>query len=469
VRILPIHDRALRAIRVAVAALAILAAMCCAVPPSPAQDAAPAQPSSRPLVLEAVEVEGATRTTPATVALFLPLRPGDAVDQERLLAGIGALRASGLFATVDFHTRPGAERGRVVLVIEVTERPVEVRLGTGNTDLDGWYLIPAELSLDNRLGRGEQLDLQLRFGYRVAGLALRFAEPRAGDGRTFWGAEAAALGTQRLYFVDGIEYDHRVERARFSVHAGRRLSRFVSAALGLRLETVEADSSAQAHADDAARGVERGDDLPYERLPAGVAAGVGRRERSVVSADLVLDSRDPRLAAGSPAAGAWGRVRLESALQGDDAFGAAELDLRAYRAALGGALAVRLRGAVVGDDAPFYDRLYLGGLYTVRGFPGQSLSDPAGDTWLWSGSLEWRAPLVGDPSRPRLAGVLFVDAGDSGREADPRLRDLSVGAGWGLRLRVGWLGWLGLDLATPLSHSPVDDALRAHASLGWAF
>ncbi len=444
-----------------------------------APDAMPAAPATREaevpagaareLLLEAVEVTGNVRTPEATVRLYLPLRPGERVGQDRLVAAVEELRGSGLFDTVDFHTRPGGERGRVVLVLEVTERPIGVRLGTGNTDLDGWYLIPAELSLDNRLGRGERLDLQVRFGYRTAGVVLAFDEPRVGDGRTFWGAEAALLATQRLYFADGVEYDHRVERTRFAVRAGRRLSRLFSASLGLRLETVEADSTAEVHADDDARGVSRGDDLPFARLPAGVAAGVGRRERSALSADLRLDSRRARQVAGSPAGGAWGRLRLEGCLDGDDGFGAADLDLRLYRAALGGAFAARLRGSAVGAGAPFYDRLYLGGLYTVRGFPGQSLSDSAGDTWLWSGSLEWRAPLLGDPARPRLAGLLFLDAGDSGRDSDPRLRDLAVGAGWGLRLRVGWLGWLGLDLATPLSHSPADEAVRAHASIGWAF
>lgn len=462
-----------------------------AIVPLDAAAAPPAASSSAslapaPLLLESIEITGNDRTPDSTVQLFLPLRAGEAVDQARLVAAVEELRASGLFASVEFHARPGSERGRLVLALAVVERPVEVRLGTGNTDLDGWYLIPAELALDNRMGRGERLAAQLRLGYRTAGAVLAFAEPRAGDGRTFWGAELAALGTQRLYFADGVEYRHQVDRQRFGVHAGRRFSRRLSGAIGWRLETVEADSSAEVNADDDARGLERGEDLPFAQLPAGVAAGVGRRERSFVTADLVLDSRSPRQVAGSPVAGAWSRLRLEQCLQGDRGFGAADLDLRAYRAALGGVVAARWRGSVVGDAAPFYDRLYLGGLYTVRGFPGQSLSAPAGDTWLWAGSLEYRAPLVGDRARPRLAGVLFLDAGQSGGEtgdgdagdgdggeavkaAWSGRRDIAAAAGWGVRLRVGWLGWLGLDCGIPLTDSPVDDAFRAHASIGWTF
>jgi outer membrane protein assembly factor BamA len=263
-----------------------------------------------------------------------------------------------------------------------------------------------------------------------------------------------------------------VDRSRVGAHLGRRLGGPWSVALSMRLETVDADSTAEVRADDEARGVEAGDELAFGELPDGVKADVGRSERSVLGAEIVLDSRNPRQIAGTPAGGLWGRLRGESVLQylgRARSFGAVDFDLRGYRRLLGGALAGRLRAGLVGDNAPFYDRLYLGGLYTVRGFPGQSLSDAGGDTWLWSASLEYRAPLIGETANPRLAGVVFVDAGDSGRKTDPDLRDLAASAGYGVRLRVGWLGWLGLDFGMPLTRSPLDESFRAHASIGWSF
>jgi outer membrane protein assembly factor BamA len=421
------------------------------------------------LVLERIETVGATRTSDATVALYFPLRPGDPVDQQAILAAVAELRRSGLFESVDFYTRPGSVRGRVVVVLEVEEKGVDFRLGTGNTDLDGWYLIPAQVALDNQLGRGERLDLRLEFGYRRTGLELTFAEPRLGDGRSYWGFRTGIVGTDRIWFFRDTEYRQHVETGSTEVHLGRRFTRLWSTEVGVRWERVEADSTATVHVDDAAHGLERGDELPFDELPADVARGVGRRDRSVAHVDLVLDSRGSGWVAGSPASGLWGRLRGEAYLQGDESFGALNLDLRVYQAWLGGGLALRLRGSLVGDAAPFYDRLYLGGLYTVRGFPSQSLSAPGGDTWLWSASCEYRAPLIGDRAAPRLAGVLFIDAGDSGRGTRPVWRDIAVGAGWGLRLRVAWLGWLGLDFGVPLSDSPVDDSFHAHASIGWTF
>ena len=39
-----------------------------------------------------------------------------------------------------------------------------------------------------------------------------FRQPRAGDGRNFWGVEAAAQALNRLYFLDDVEHVHRVDR-----------------------------------------------------------------------------------------------------------------------------------------------------------------------------------------------------------------------------------------------------------------
>jgi outer membrane protein assembly factor BamA len=420
-------------------------------------------------VIEEIQLVGNGRTAAETVWLYFPLRPGDPVDQEQLLAAVDELRQSELFNQVSFYSRPGSRRGLIVIVLEVQEKSVEIRLGTGYSDLDGWYLIPAELALDNRLGRGEQIRLQSRIGYRHAGLVFAFDEPRVGDGRSYWGLEASVLATDRVYFTDGIEYRHKVERSAVEVHLGRRLARFWSGELGARIERVDVDSFSTVQTTDEVRDVERGDELPWSALPPRIASAAGERSRAALHLQLRLDSRSRRLVAGTPAGGLWGQVRLEGFLQGDDSFGAVSLDMRGYQAVPGGTLALRARLGGVGEKAPFYDRQYLGGLYTVRGFPSQSLSAPAGDTWFWSASCEYRAPLIGHSDRPRLAGLLFCDAGDSWSEAPPTWADAAVSAGFGVRLRVIWVGWIGLDLALPLTESAVDESFRAHASIGWTF
>ena len=80
-------------------------------------------------------------------------------------------------------------------------------------------------------------------------------------------------------------------------------------------------------------------------------------------------------------------------------------------------------------------------MYTVRGFPTNSLSAPGGDTWLWSSSLEYRSRILGDSKGTKLAGLFFLDAGASGEFDADAFAGVSAGAGYGLRCACG--GWTG--------------------------
>ena len=112
---------------------------------------------------------------------------------------------------------------------------------------------------------------------------------------------------------------------------------------------------------------------------------------------------------------------------------------------------LHLRGGWIGDEAPFYDRHYTGGLYSARGFEGQSLSPSGGDTKFWTASLEVRAPLIGDGRSPRLSGIAFLDVADGWTTDAPRLDDAHVSAGYGIRVRVPWVDIVGLDVGIPLT------------------
>ena len=175
----------------------------------------------RELVLESVELEGATRTTPDVVLLWMPIAPGDAVTPDDLLDAIAALRAADLFAELDFRTARGSERGKVRLILLVREHGPDFRLGTGYRDHDGWYLIPGQLRWDNLRGRGDRLRAQVGIGYRLIEVRAIFEEPRVGaGGRWAWGVEAVGAAIDRRYFVDGVSYHHGLSVAGLEVHLG---------------------------------------------------------------------------------------------------------------------------------------------------------------------------------------------------------------------------------------------------------
>jgi outer membrane protein assembly factor BamA len=434
--------------------------------PSRPEDTAPA----RTLHLAEVQLVGATRTPLSTVYRYLELQPGQPVEQGGLVAAVEALRSANLFSAVTFYTRPGAERGQLVLVLEVQEHRLDFRWGVGNTDLDGWYLAPAMVAYDNAFGHGGFADLQWRIGLRHSGLLLRYGQPRAGNGRDFWSTSLSVMDTERPYFSEGVEYRHNVGVSGLAGVWGRRLGGPHLLELGLKLESVDVAPQATAYNNSPDGMITSQQDIPAGGLPPTVSAAIGRDNRAIFHLDWQYDTRAKEQRAGTPVSGVWGRLKGQALAQGGRSHGGLQADLRVFHEVAGGVLAGRLRGAWVGEQAAFYDRLYLGGMHSVRGFSTHALSPPGGDTWLCSGSLEYRSRILGDARGTKLAGLFFIDAGASGAtDAVDTYHGVAASIGYGARLRVPWLAWIGLDVGFPLTNRPLDQRFAATASIGWSF
>jgi outer membrane protein insertion porin family len=426
---------------------------------------APTPPEPRLLTIERIDVRGLTRSSRDVALDRFPLRPGDGVTPERLARAVDALRATRIFRTVEVHTQPARERGSIVVVLEVEETRPSVRFGVGYSDLSGWYLIPAQLNLDNLTGHAERLDLSLRLGYRVSGLVLALRNRFSGSG--LWEARARAEGLDHIYYLNGIEVSHRVRRAGLDLRLGHPLSDMARVEGWAAFETVEADSMAEVYRARDVAGVDQGDDVAFDELPRDIRSAIERRERARLGTALVVDSRR---GSGLDTGGAWGALSGEWVRSGVERFGSFALDARAY-VPLGGGIqaATRARAGAVTDEAPFHDRFYLGGLYTLRGFPSHSLSPPEGSRRFGTISAELRSVWVGDPRSPVVCALGFVDVGAASGTPDGLPDGVAVGGGYGFRVRVPWIDYVGLDVGFPLTVSPVGEAFHVNLSLGWAF
>lgn len=422
------------------------------------------------LILSEVQVEGATRTQQSTILRHLQLRPGQAISQDELLAGVQQLRNHRLFAEVDFYTRPGRERGHLVLVLEVKEHSFDFRWGLGHTDLDGWYLSSLVLARDNSFGQGGLLDFQVRSSFRHSGLMLRYAQPYAGDGRTYWEVRLHAPDTDRPYFFEGVEYEHEVSRVELGFRFGRRLTRSNLLEAGLRVGRIHSAETSEACNASPDGSIAADQDIGLEDQPQAIAEATGRSRHLTWYLDWQHDSRGSGRRAGSPTSGFWGRIKATLAFQESHTHPGLLGDLRSFHAVPGGVLATRIHAAWVGRKAAFYNRLYLGGIYNVRGFSTHSLSAPGGDTWLTAASLEYRSRIFGKGERARLTGLIFLDAGFAGADdaVDP-YKKLAASVGYGIRYRIPRLGLLGVDVGFPLTERPLDRRFQVNGSMGWSF
>jgi outer membrane protein insertion porin family len=115
-----------------------------------------------------------------------------------------------------------------------------------------------------------------------------------------------------------------------------------------------------------------------------------------------------------------------------------------------------------GGDVPFYDRYYLGGLYSLRGFkyrnvaprePGfTGVDEPIGGDSEWFGSLEYSIPIIEKESGVDLRFALFYDVGNVGALPYTLSGNFDDNWGFGFRLNIPRLGPLRLDYGIPIHH-----------------
>ncbi len=117
-------------------------------------------------------------------------------------------------------------------------------------------------------------------------------------------------------------------------------------------------------------------------------------------------------------------------------------------------------------DVPFYDRYYLGGLYSLRGFryrdvaPRENLfgqptyfyNEPTGGDTLWFGSLEYSLPIIEKEGGVGLRFAVFYDIGAVGQQPYNFTGDYDDNWGLGLHLNIPRLGPLRLEYGVPIRH-----------------
>ncbi len=120
-------------------------------------------------------------------------------------------------------------------------------------------------------------------------------------------------------------------------------------------------------------------------------------------------------------------------------------------------------------DVPLFERLYAGGIGSVRGYERRHVGpliagDPIGGRSLVEGSAELRHPVT-----EKLGAAVFADAGQvSLRSFDFPFDDLRWGFGFGLRYKSP-VGPLRVDLGFPLEPPRGDSRRQIHLSVGQAF
>ncbi|RMF59759.1 MAG: hypothetical protein D6743_15890, partial [Calditrichaeota bacterium] len=152
-------------------------------------------------------------------------------------------------------------------------------------------------------------------------------------------------------------------------------------------------------------------------------------------------------------------------------FSKITLDTRFYKRVFDKeVVAFHFKGGYASQNTPFYERFYLGGANSLRGYPDRRLTPVGWGTKLILTNTEFRFPLsTKNFPYHKSSAVLFFDAGGIWKPGQTvRIDDFYAAAGFGFRIKLPIVGVTRFDFSFPLNKIDNND-FQLHISLGHTF
>jgi outer membrane protein insertion porin family len=402
-----------------------------------------------------VQIEGNDRTQDRVIRREFRQMESARYQTSKIQRSKERVNRLGYFDKVNLET-PAVEGSseEVDLDLSVTERPTgQFSVGVGFSDVEG-VLFTSSIQQKNLFGRGQRLNLQADIGGVNQTFNLSVTEP-------YFTVNGVSLGADLFYSkrdTDSLSlFRYTQDRVGGALRMGFPLSEYWRDSVRLGVERTDTESGTISLS-------------PREEEFLGV------QNHLLLRNTLTYDSRDSTI---FPREGWKNLLRTEVSLPGGDTryfnlgleskyyiplFDASTLSL--------GAELGRLEG-YNGEAVPFYERFYLGGARSVRGFDTYSLGpqdpdgDPIGGVTKVQANSVFLFPLPGSEGAARsLRGAVFADTGwvyGAGQSVDPGELRASVGVGF------RWLSPMGplrFDYAIPVVKEPEDQLQRFQFTIG---
>lgn len=429
--------------------------------------------------IERIEIRGNTKTKDKVIRRELAVVPGQIYDTVRVDKSAERLRNLGYFAKVDATPQATQVPNRKDLVISVEEqRTGTVTFGAGFSSIDNFIgfieVTQGNFDLFNWptfTGGGQKLRVRTQIGFERQDYILSFTEPWFLD-------QKLSLGFD-LFHRESSFLSDRFDESRTGgdVRLEKALNEFVRGSLQYSLQSISLNVFTNASQE--------------------LQSQDGTNLRSAVEASLVYDSRDSVFLTKR-----GNRTEFSAEIVGGP-FGG---DVSVYKLnakttfyfpvfeghvlqILGAAGVVEAFGDTKGtgpvvdedpgpgvtpvqvNDVPVFDRYFLGGANTLRGFsfrdvgPRDVNGEPIGGNTYVNATVEYTIPVV-----ERVRFAVFFDIGNVYRDAyDFNVSDLKSDAGVGVRLNLP-VGPLRLDYGYPIqTDSQTGRSGKIQFSVGYQF
>jgi outer membrane protein insertion porin family len=340
-----------------------------------------------------INISGNTKTRDKVVRRELKVGEGDLYNSTALKRGRQKLRTTGYFKEVDFTTSKGTSPEKINLDIKVEEAPTgSISFGAGYSTLEG-VVGTASVGERNLFGLGYKTNLSAALGGETQRLRFGFTDP--------WLLGTPTIAGFNVYY-DELEYwtEYDSTTAGGDLTFGRYLTDYIAASIMGKAERVKVFNVSPFAS-------------PY------VKAQEGTRDTISLTLGLTRDTRDNYYA---PTKGGRHSLTVENAgwvLGGDNTFFKAVGDTNWYfPLPFNTVLHLRGRAGFIegydGKEVPIYERFFLGGINTIRGFeygeagPKDIFGQPVGAERMVIFNSEFIFPLNKELG---LRGAIFYDGG----------------------------------------------------------
>jgi outer membrane protein insertion porin family len=407
---------------------------------------------------EKVDITGNTRTRDKVIRRELRINEGDLYSGERLKRSRQEVNNLGFFKEVKFNTERGGADDKIVLNVEVEERPTgSLSFGAGFSSVDSLVGM-MQVSQNNLFGKGQQLTLRAQLGGRNSQYLFNFTEPWFLETRVSAGVDLFSL--EREY--EDFDRDSTGGGLRFGFPAAD-YTRFNVQYEYESIDVTDVD-----------------EDAALEILESEGTSTTGS-----ITAGIIRDSLDDRFL---PRSGSVAKFSTQFAGVGGDNNFVTLIGSVAKYWPLPWDTSFMARGTMgysfgyAGDDVPIFERFFLGGLDSMRGFEDRSVGpeesrstnpdaddpdeeDVVGGEKELHFNFEYLFPLM---RAAGVRGLVFFDIGNAYRQNEGYLSDLRTSVGAGVRWYSPF-GPLRLELGMNLDPEDDESTTEFHFSMGALF
>ena len=380
-----------------------------------------------------VEVVGNTKTLDRVIRRNLDVDEGRTYTATGLKRSKENLTRITYFKDIKISTAPSDVPREMDVKVEVQEGPTgTLSGGLGFSSLDKLFGV-VQVSENNLFGRGWRASLSSQFGARRTVFSVDFRDPY------FLDTDYSLLLNAYKTDVEYTDFNRKSQGGRVGI--GYSFTRDISASLSLRVDSVEVTDPGDAIST-----------ILKEEFAKGT------QETRSIAINVIRNTTDKYI---DPSRGTVESATVEYAggpLGGDSDFVKYFLNGKVFfpvttSTVLSGNVLWGHAISTVGGRVPIFERFFLGGPYSIRGFASRTLSPVDPNTGERIGgnkelvmNVEYLFPLFGEIG---FKGVLFFDAGNTWRQGDWPWdgEALKYATGFGIRwyspmgpLRFEW-GW----------------------------